>query len=73
MGWGDEVKEGGHVYTFLGTSVGQSWEIGDELVDLILQIKARQTFPIKDKIVNISGLVGRVWSLSQLLSSAVVV
>lgn len=40
---------------------------------LILQIKARQTFPIKDKIVNISGLVGHAWSLSQLLSSAVVV
>lgn len=32
VGWGDEVKEGGHVYTFLGTSVGKSWEIRDELV-----------------------------------------
>lgn len=27
VAWGDEVKEGGHIFIFLRTSVGKSWEI----------------------------------------------
>lgn len=45
---------------------------GNDQWHLILQIRSGKTLPVKDKIVNILGFMGHMWSPSQLLTSAVV-